>query len=1126
MNDIAKRIAALPPEKRKQLLERLKKKHGEGSAQKISRQSRETNTFPLSFAQQRLWFLDQLEPNSFTWNISLSYGVTGQINEQALERALQEIVNRHEVLRSTFAIVDGRPVQVIAKQGILPFSVIDLGNLPASECDIAFQRLIIEECERPFDLAKGPLVRVKLLKGGKKQPVFILTMHHIVSDAWSLGVFFTELRAFYTALCKGQSHSLPELPIQYADFASWQREWLEKEVVETQLSYWKEQLGGDLPVLQLPADRPRPKVQTFPGAIEPFKLSRSLLTALQKLSQQEGVTLFMTLLAAFKTLIYRYSGQEDVIVGSPIAGRNRAEFEGLIGCFLNTMVMRTNVSGSSTFRQLLSQVQEMAMGAYAHQELPFEKLVEELQPDRDLSTSPLFQVMFVLQNAPAPNFEIFDFTLIPIRGERKPSRFDLTLYMGEKDERLMGAAEYNTDLFDRTTIKRMCRHFEMLLESIVADPSQRIANLPILTTEEKHQIVVEWNTTRLEYPKERSFQKLFEAQVEKTPEVTALVFENQKLTYQQLNARANQLAHHLKKMGVGPDVLVGIYVERSVEMLVGLLGILKAGGAYVPLDPAYPMERIAYMLQDSGASVLLTQEKLVNQLPKHDAQVLCLDRDRKKISQEVDDNPCGEPMPENVAYVIYTSGSTGKPKGVAVQHYTLVNFLNSMASEPGLISTDVLLAVTTLSFDISGLELYLPLMIGAQVNLVSREVASDGRRLSKALADSAATVMQATPATWQLLLESGWQGSPQLKILCGGEALPRELANRLLHCCESLWNMYGPTESTIWSAVQKVEGGEVPISIGRPIANTQMYILDRNFNPVPIGVYGELYIGGDGLARGYLNRSELTAEKFVPHPFSHEDGARMYSSGDQARFLSDGRIELVGRLDHQVKVRGFRIELGEIEATLALHKAVDQVVVVVRGGADSSDDKHLAAYMIAASEQEPTVGDLRGFLMESLPEYMVPTAFVFLDALPLTPNGKVDRKALPSPEGVHPKLGSEYVAPQSEIERTVASIWQEVLKVEKVGIDDNFFDLGGHSMLLVRIQGKLSEAFDRDISIIELFKYPTVNTLAQYVAQEDPSDEADFQKFQDIAQKQKQAMVRHKKLSRTVQKNDSSLEPV
>jgi len=1126
MNDIAKRIAALPPEKRRQLLERLTKKDGEGSAQKISRQSRETNTFPLSFAQQRLWFLDQLEPNSFTWNISLSYEVTGQINEQALERALQDIVKRHEVLRSTFAVVDGRPVQIIAKQGILPFSIIDMGNLPASECDLAFQRLLTEEVERPFDLAKGPLLRVKLLNVGKMQQIFILTMHHIVSDAWSIGVFFKELRAFYTAHCNGRPHALPELPIQYADFASWQREWLEKEVLATQLSYWKEQLGGRLPVLQLPADRPRPNVQTFSGAIEPFKLSRSLLTALKKLSRQEGVTLFMTLLAAFKALIYRYSGQEDVIVGSPIAGRNRAEFEGLIGCFLNTMVMRSDMSGNPTFRQMLSQVQRVAMGAYAHQDLPFEKLVEELQPDRDLSTSPLFQVMFVLQNAPAPNFEIFDFTLTPITSELKPSRFDLTLYMGELDEQLRGAAEYNTDLFDRTTMKRMCRHFQMLLESIVADPNQRIADLPILTNEEKHQVVVEWNTTRLEYPKERCFQKLFEAQVEKTPEATALVFENQKLTYQQLNARANQLAHHLKKMGVGPDVLVGIYVERSVEMLVGLLGILKAGGAYVPLDPAYPRERIAYMLQDSGASVLLTQEKLVNHMPRHCAQVLCLDSDWKKISQEANNNPGGEPMPENVAYVIYTSGSTGKPKGVAVQHYTLVNFLNSMANEPGLISKDVLLAVTTLSFDIAGLELYLPLMIGAQVNLVSREVASDGRRLSKALADSGATVMQASPATWQLLLESGWQGSPQLKILCGGEALPRELANRLLPCCESLWNMYGPTESTIWSAVQKVEGGDGPISIGRPIANTQIYILDRNFNPVPVGVYGELYIGGDGLARGYLNRSELTAEKFVPHPLSQEDGARIYSSGDQARFLSDGRIELVGRLDHQVKVRGFRIELGEIEATLAQHKAVDQVVVVVRGGADSSDDKHLAAYMVAAPEQEPTVGDLRGFLMESLPEYMVPTAFVFLDAFPLTPNGKVDRKTLPSPEGVHPKLGSEYVAPQSEIERTITSIWQEVLKMEKVGIDDNFFDLGGHSMLLVRIQGKLSEAFNRDISIIELFKYPTVNTLAQYVAHDDSSEETDYGKYQDIAKKQKQAMERQKKLSREVPKDDASLEHV
>ncbi|NIR48174.1 amino acid adenylation domain-containing protein [candidate division KSB1 bacterium] len=1116
MNDITKRIAALPAEKRKLLLERLKKKNGGGAAHKISRQSRETDTFPLSFAQQRLWFLHQMEPDSFTWNICLSYKVTGQISEKALRYAFDEIVKRHEVLRSTFAIVNGQPEQVIAKEGFLPLSVVDLSNLPASEREAESQRLIVEETERPFDLAKGPLVRGSLLRLDEMESVLILTMHHIVSDAWAIGIFFKELREFYEAFRNGRSHSLPELPIQYADFAVWQREWLKGEVLETQLSYWKQHLGGSLPILQLPTDRPRPSVQTFPGAVESLELPKSLTAALTKLSNQEGKTLFMTLLAAFKILLYRYSGQEDIIVGSPIAGRNRAEIEGLIGCFVNTMVMRTDMSGNPTFRQLLSQVQDVAMGAYAHQELPFEKLVEEVQPERDLSTSPLFQVMFVLQNAPLPGFELSDFTLTPLVSTQKPSRFDLTLYMGERDERLLGAVEYNTDLFDGSTIKRMVGHFETLLESIIANPDLCIADLPILKKEEQHQLVAEWNATQRQYPKDKCFQQLFEAQVERTPETSAVVMGKDELSYGELNRRANRLAHYLRKLGIGPDVLVGIYVERSLEMVIGLLGIMKAGGAYVPLDPSYPKERIGYILKDAQVSVLVTQKQLVRVLPEHKAEVICLDSDGAEICKESASNPVSGSDCANLAYVIYTSGSTGKPKGVGIQHQTLVNFLYSMSKEPGLTQEDVLLAVTTLSFDIAGLELYLPLMVGGRVVLASGEVASDGGRLSEMLTLSGATVMQATPATWRLLLDSGWSGHDKLKILCGGEALPRELANRLLECGASLWNMYGPTETTIWSAVCHIEskGGIVPV--GPAIANTQIYLLDRNLRSVPVGVYGELYIGGDGLARGYLNRPELTAEKFIPNPFS-KDGARMYRTGDLARRLPNGNIEFQGRIDHQVKIRGFRIELGEIETALTNYPNIDEVVVVARDEEDElKTEKRLVGYMVSKARSAPTVSELRRYLMESLPEYMVPSTFVFLDAFPLTPNGKVDRKALPAPEGIRPELESAYVAPQNEVERAIAGIWQEVLGVKKVGVDDNFFDLGGHSLLLVQVQNKLQAVFNRDLSIIELFKYPTIKAQARYFSLEsdDGKDQRDLSKAQDLARKQREALSRPRQVSK------------
>jgi amino acid adenylation domain-containing protein len=1036
---------------------------------------------PLSFAQWRLWFLNQLEPESPSYNLPRVIRLTGPLNIAALEQSFNEVIKRHEVLRTTFARVNGQPMQVIHPKMVLRLSILDCITIPQSQ----IQNFILEEVQQGFDLAKGPLLRAKLLQVGEQEHLLLLTMHHIVSDAWSTGVLIEQMAALYTAYCEGKPSPLPELPIQYADFAVWQREWLQGEQLQALLDYWKQQLQGDLPVLELPADRPRPSVQTFAGKEHSFVLSKELTEALKTLSQQQGVTLFMTLLAAFKTLLYRYTGQEDILIGSPIANRNRGEIESLIGFFVNTLVLRTDLFGNPSFQELLGRVREVTLGAYAHQDLPFEKLVEELQPERNLSHAPLFQVMFVFQNAPMKTLELPGLSIQPLKVNSGTAKFDLTLSMQDTEQGLIATFEYNTDLFDEATISRYCGHFQTLLASIVANPQQRLSELPLLTATEQQQLV-EWNNTKTEYGNELCLHQLFEAQVERTPDAVAVVYENEQLTYQELNQRANQLAHYLQKLGVGPEVLVGICLERSLQMVIALLGILKAGGAYVPLDPAYPSERFAFMLEDSQVSVLLTQEKLVAMLPENQAKVVCLDRNWQEIAKESDHNSINKANPENLVYAIYTSGSTGRPKGVQITHGALVNFLNSMRLTPGLSEKDILLSVTTLSFDIAALELYLPLSVGARLVVVSREVAADGTQLLEKLASSGVTVMQATPATWRLLLAAGWQGSWQLKILCGGEALDRELANQLLARATEVWNLYGPTETTIWSSVQKVESKDGIVSIGRPITNTQFYILDSHQQLVPVGVPGELHIGGAGVARGYINQPELTAVKFIPNPYlsgtptanNNQPGAGLYKTGDLVRYQPDGTLEFLGRIDNQVKVRGFRIEVGEIEAVLAQHLAVRETVVLAREA--QPGDKQLVAYVVPNNEQTPTTSELRNFLLKQLPEYMVPSVFVILEALPLTPNGKVNRQALPAPEPLRPELEAAYVMPQTELEQTIATVWQKALNIENIGIHDNFFELGGHSLLLVKVNSQLREIFKTELPLLEMFRYPTISSLAEY----------------------------------------------
>jgi amino acid adenylation domain-containing protein len=1065
--------------------------------------SSEVFAFPVSSGQQRLWFLEQFHPGTPLYNSPVAVRIDGPLDIPVLERTLNYIVQRHEILRTRFDLQGGQPVQVVAASMPLHLAVADLSSLPGPDREREARRAANEEAQRPFDLSRLPLLRVKLLRLSDAEHIFVLTAHHIIFDGWSLTLFFRELATIYQRLRAGKEPAMPDPPIQYADFAVWQRE--QRKSLEKELAWWKKQLSGSLPTLELPIDRPRPAVQTYRGAVASLSLPATLRDALQELSRNEGATLFMTLLAAFQTLLHRYTGQEDILVGSPVAGRSLKETEEVIGLFINTLVLRGDLSGNPTFREVLGRTREMAINAYANEEVPFERLVEDLQPNRSLSHPPLFQVMFALDRGSLESVNWPGLKLTQLELDSGTAKFDLTVYMTEGAERLTARMEYNTDLFDAPTIQRMLAHFTVLLEGIAADPNRRLSELPLLTSPERNQLLVEWNETQADYPTEKTVLELIEAQVALTPDAVAIVFGEQRMTYRELDNGANQVARHLRRLGVRPDTLVGVCLDRSPSMVVGVLGVLKAGGAYVPIDPTYPAERLAFMVEDSKVTLVVTQRSLLEALPGG-TRCLCLDSEWKSVAREKKEKPNVTVNPENLAYVIYTSGSTGKPKGVQIPHRAVVNFLNSMRREPGLTGADTLLAVTTLSFDIAALELYLPLTVGARIVLATREEAADGAQLAFRISEANVTVMQATPATWRLLLDSGWSGSQSLRIFCGGEALSRELANRLCERCTELWNLYGPTETTIWSAAARIERGNSPVVIGRPIANTQLYILDRQLQPVPAGVPGELFIGGAGLARGYLNRPELTAEKFIRHPFSDDPEARLYRTGDLARRFSDGGVELLGRMDHQVKIRGFRIEPGEIEAVLLQFPKVREAVVVARE--DAAAGKKLIAYLTTYRQTTASLNELRRFLREKLPGYMVPAAFVVLDKLPLTPNGKVDRRALPAPEHDRLKSDTAFVAPRVGLEQTVAAVWEEVLSLKNPGVDDNFFDLGGHSLQVVQVQNKLRERLDVELPVIKLFEYPTIRSLAGCLGEE-KKEKPLAHKIQERTQRQR-ASADHK----------------
>ena len=1017
---------------------------------------------PLSFSQERLWFLHQLEPDSAAYNIVSSLRFRQPVDFDALTCSLDALVRRHESLRTTIASRDGEPVMRIGEpQGTSP-RMHDLRALPAGERDALLARIRADHAEAPFDLERGPLMRTAFVRATEDESELLIALHHIISDRWSLGIVTNEINELYRGFAHGPERCLPDLPVQFADFAAWQRARLRDGLLEEQLAYWRERLGGELGVLDLPTDRPRPAEQTYRGTWETRLLPEPMTAGLRALSRQANVTPFMLFLAAFQALLHRYTSQTDILVGTAISGRSGDALEGVVGCFLNMLVLRTDLSGDPSFAELLTRVREVALGAYSHAEVPFERLVADLRPRRDASRSPLFQVAISFQSVPKPVTTVGDVMTMSSGG----TLFDLTLFVTELPDKIALTVEYNVDLFDQATMARLLLHLETLLAGVLEDADRPISRLPILAAAESRQILRDWNDTAVPVDTSATVHGLIAGQAGRSPHAVAVIAGDQSVTYAELDARANRLARHLRRLGAGPDVLVGLAVERSTDLIVGALGILKAGAAYVPIDPAYPEDRIAYMLQDAGVQVLVTEEALSDSAPEGPWRCLRLDADAAAIAGEPASSPEWPVDPDTLAYVIYTSGSTGRPKGVQVTHRAVVNLLNAMRQRPGLGAHDVFAAVTTLSFDIAALELYLPLVVGARVVLVAREEATDGLLLKERLESAGATAMQATPATWRLLLEAGWAPGG-LKMLCGGEALPRDLAEELVDGVidgGALWNVYGPTETTVWSTVDRVSD-PVAITIGRPIANTQIYVLDGALQPVPAGVMGELYIAGDGLARGYRGRPDLTAVRFVPNPFG-SPGSRMYRTGDLARWLHDGRIECGGRSDHQVKIRGFRIELGEVEAALVDHPSVSSAVVAAQ--AMDRGDLRLVAYVVYEAGDLPTASELRAAMRRRLPDYMVPSFFMALDRLPLTPNGKVDRGALPAPFGL--AAGAvEKSPPETATERIIAEIWTRALHVPAISADDNFFDIGGHSLLSMRVVSETNRVLGVRLNLRSMF---------------------------------------------------------
>ncbi|TRV43485.1 MAG: amino acid adenylation domain-containing protein [Microcystis panniformis Mp_MB_F_20051200_S9] len=1033
-----------------------------------------TEALPLSFAQQRMWFLYQMDQQNSAYNEALTIRLTGRLNIDILEQTINAIIQRHESLRTTFPMVEGKPIQKIAPSLKIKLLVVNLKDIPQGQID----KLIIEELQKPFDLTQSPLLRCTLFDLGYENYILVNVFHHIIIDGWSKGILFKELSKFYQAFLSNSTVDLPELAIQYADFAVWQRQWLQGEILENQLNYWKKQLTAAPPLLELPTDKPRPANPNFRGHSISFQINSELTEKLKLLSQKSGATLFMTLLAALNTLLFRYSGQDDILIGTPTANRNRQEIEPLIGFFVNTLVLRNSLEGNPTFSGLLQQARNVVLEAYANQDVPFEQVVDALEIERSLSYNPLFQVMFALQNAPLNALELPHLKAQYLAVEHQRIKFDLSLILEEIETEqgsyLEGFWEYDSDLFTDERITRMVGHFQTLLEGIVANPQQTVGELPLLTESEKQQLLVEWNQTQQDYPQNLCIHQLFEEQVVKTPDAIAVIDREKSLTYEQLNQKANQLAYYLQNLGVKTEDLVGICIERSALMIIGLLGILKAGAAYVPLDPNYPPERLAYMLEDSAVSVLLTQENLVHTLPNYLGTIFCLDQDGKILDHHPQDNLLHPMTSENLAYVIYTSGSTGKPKGVLIQHQSLLNLVSWHQNAFNITTIDRVTQLAGIAFDASVWEIWPYLTAGACLRIVPPDLLTSPKQLQEWLIAQKITVSFLPTPLAETLIPLDWSPNCPLRLmLTGGDKL-NDFPPTFIPF--TLVNNYGPTENTVVTTSVKITPDlltEKAPPIGRPISNTQVYILDQYQQPVPIGIPGELYIGGSGLARGYLNRPELTDSKFIANPFSQKLSDRLYKTGDLVRYRNDGQIEFIGRIDHQVKIRGFRIELGEIETILNQHPQVKEAIIIARE--DQPGVKRLCAYVIAS--QNLTVSQLRLFLQEKLPQYMVPAFFVLLDAFPLTPNGKIDRRALPQPALELEDEAAINFSPGTETERILAAIWQRVLGLKTISINDNFFELGGDSILAIQIIAQANQA-GLQITPKQLFSHQTIAQLA------------------------------------------------
>ncbi len=1071
MTDYSKILESLSPEKRKLLEQRLKQK------------AKTFNSFPLSYSQERLWFLDQLYPGSPLYNIPTAVRLKGSLDYKALANSVNKIIARHESLRTRFIMAGETPMQSVSAQLKIDIPLIDLSGLPEDKKQAEVTRLSNTEAQKPFNLSDGPLIRLTLLKTAAEEHVLLLTMHHIISDGWSVGVFIREVGLFYNAEISGQQASMPPLPIQYPDYAVWQKKRLSGEIFEKQMAYWREMLGDNPPALELPTDRPHSAVKSQRGKHLKFTVGQDVLKSLKNISARHGATLFMTMLAAFKTMLYRYSGQDDICVGTPIANRDKIETRGLIGFFINTLAIRSDLSGSPTFNELLERVKSVTLGALSHQDIPFEKLVEELQPERDMTHTPFFQTLFTFQNIPKQAIEIPNLTLEQVEQDIGAVKFDLTININENPGGLNIIIGFNEELFDTSTIERFITHFKTLLQGVAQNPQLPIDRYSLLSEAEEQQLILDFNQTAFEYPKELCAHQLFETQVQKTPQARAVEFLEQSLTYEQLNQQANRLAHYLRKRGIGPEQYVAICMNRSIEMLIAVLAVNKAGGAYVPIDPDHPQDRQAFILEDTGAKILLTQERHFKHLQELPAEVLCLDCAQPVYAGQPKANPKSGVDPHNVAYLIYTSGSTGKPKGVMVQHQGLVNYLKwwgDFYDEQGIQEMPM---ITNITFDISLKQYYVPLSWGRKVVMVPEETIIQPKELIKVFASLKKAGFNSVQSLWRSLVDTIKAGQAELDpeciscVIVGGEALDPLTLQRTLESMPQVkfFNVYGPTEITATATSTRLKPKE-PITIGRPLGNYRLYILDPLLRPVPLGVAGELCIGGVGVARGYLKRPDLTAEKFVPDPFSGDSGDRLYRTGDLTRFLPDGRIDFLGRIDFQVKIRGFRIELGEIEAALAKHPDLRKVLVMAKE--DNSGNKQLVAYTVTEEETPPSVVELKKFLKERMPDYMIPKAFVFLDDFPLNRNGKVDRRALLETEISREDFELDYVAPRNQSEEIIANIFSEVLKVNRVGALDNFFELGGHSLIATQVISRIRDQFSIELPLRELFQSPTVEALA------------------------------------------------